>query len=67
MMNCLYPPLLCLCAGPITAAHFPQVEPKQVNGGEAKAHMARSGCENQLPHSHKDHKNRRSMHRTTLQ
>lgn len=32
MTNCLYPPLLCLCAGPITAANFPKLDPKQVNG-----------------------------------
>ena len=32
MTNCLYPLLLCLCAGPITAASFLQFDPKQVNG-----------------------------------
>jgi hypothetical protein len=52
MTNCLYPPLLCLCAGPITAANFPQVDPNQVNGGDTKAQMARSDCENQLPHAY---------------
>ena len=65
MTNCLYPPLLCLCAGPITAANVPQLGPKQVNGGDTKAQMARSGCENQLPQPHKGHQNRCSMHRTT--
>lgn len=61
------PPLFCLSAGPITAANFSQLDPKQVNGGDTKAQMARSGCENQLPHAHKDHQNRGSMHRTTQQ
>ena len=67
MTNCLYPPLLCLCAGPITAANFPQVDPSQVNGGDTKAQMARSDCENQLPNAYQDHQNRCSMHRTTQQ
>jgi hypothetical protein len=67
MTNCLYPPLFCLCAGPITAANFPQLDSKQVNGGDTKALMARSGSENQLPHAHKDHQSRCSMHRTTKQ
>jgi hypothetical protein len=61
------PPLFCLCAEPIAAANFPQLDPKQVNGGDTKAQMARSGCENQLPHAHKDHQNCGSMHRTTQQ
>ena len=61
------PPLLCLCAGPITAANFPQLDPKQVNGRDTKAQMARSGCEKQLPHTYQDHQNRCSMHRTTQQ
>lgn len=41
MTNCLYPPLFCLCAGPITAASFPQLHPNQVNGGNTKAQMAK--------------------------
>ena len=57
MTNCLYPPLLCLCAGPITAANFPQVDSKQVNGVDTKAQMARSDYENQLLHANKDHQN----------
>ncbi len=67
MTNCLYPPLFCLCAGPITAASFPQLYPKQVNGGDTKAQIARSGCENQMLHVQKDHQNRCSIHRTTQQ
>ncbi len=47
MTNSLYPPPLCLCAGPNTAANFPQVDPIQVNGGDTKAQMAKSGSENQ--------------------
>jgi len=61
------PPLLYQCAGPITAACLPQLDPMQVNGVDTKAQMARSDCENQLLHAHKDHKNLCSMHRTTQQ
>ena len=67
MMNCLYPTLLCLCAGPITAANLPQVDPNHVNGRDTKAPMARLDCENKLPHAYQDHQNRCSMHRTTQQ
>ena len=67
MTNCLYPPLLCPCAGPITAANFPQVDPSQVNGDNTKAQMAKSDCENQLLHAHKDHQNLCQMRRTTQQ
>jgi len=67
MTNCLYPTLLSQCAGPITAASFPRLDPKQGNGSDTQAQMARSSCENQLPHAHKDHQNRRSMHPTTQQ
>ena len=61
------PPLLCQCAGPITAASLPQLDPKQVNGGDTKAQMARPDCEKQMPQLHKGHQIRCSMHRTTQQ
>lgn len=61
------PPLKCRCAGPITAASLPQLDLKRVNGGDTKAQMAKSDCENQLLHAHKDHQNLCSMRRTTQQ
>lgn len=67
MTNCLYSPLLCQCAEPITVASFPQLDPKQIHGGDTRAQMAKSDCENQLLHAHKDHQNLCSMRRTTQQ
>ena len=58
------PPLNCRCAGPITAANFLQMDPKQVNGGDTKAQMARSAREKQLPRAYQDHQTRCSMHPT---
>jgi hypothetical protein len=63
MMNCLYPPLLCLCAGPITAASILTTWMKQANDVENRSEALVSGREVKPPCAQECNQNCCALHR----